>query len=56
MAQNHGNRLPSLTACDSAQTRRRIMRYFQYRIDTAREKGMEGVVEPTINAGSRRKP
>jgi 3-oxoadipate enol-lactonase len=49
MAQNYGDRLLSLTACDSRpDAPEDYAAYFQYRIDTAREKGMEGVVEPTI--------
>lgn len=49
LAQNHGDRLRSLTACDSRpDAPPDYAAYFQYRIDTAREKGMEGVVEPTI--------
>ncbi len=49
MAQNHGDRLLSLTACDSRpDAPPDYAAYFQYRIDTAREKGMEGVVEPTV--------
>ena len=49
MAQNHGERLLSLTACDSRpDAPPDYAAYFQYRIDTARAEGMEGVVEPTI--------
>jgi len=49
LAQNHGDRLLSLTACDSRpDAPPDYAAYFQYRIDTARAKGMEGVVEPTI--------
>ena len=49
MAQNHGERLLSLTACDSRpDAPPDYTAYFQYRIDTARAEGMEGVVEPTI--------
>ena len=50
MAQNHSHRLLSLTACDSRpDAPPDYAAYFQYRIDTARDKGMEGVVEPTIS-------
>lgn len=49
LAQDHGDRLLSLTACDSRpDAPPDYAAYFQYRIDTARAKGMEGVVEPTI--------
>ncbi len=49
MAQDHGDRLLSLTACDSRpDAPSDYQDYFQYRIDTAREKGMEGLVEPTL--------
>ena len=49
MAQHHADRLLSLTACDSRpDAPPDYAAYFQYRIDTAREKGMEGIVEPTI--------
>jgi len=49
MAQDHGNRLLSLTACDSRpDAPPDYQDYFQYRIDAAREKGMEGLVEPTV--------
>ncbi len=50
MAQNHGDRLTSLTACDSRpDAPPDYAAYFQYRIDTVRKTGgMEGVVEPTI--------
>ena len=50
MAQNHGDRLLSLTAFDSRpDAPPDYAAYFQYRIDTVRETGgMEGVVEPTI--------
>lgn len=45
----HPNRLLSLTACDSRpDAPPDYAAYFQHRIDLAREKGMEGVVEPTI--------
>ncbi len=49
MAQEHGNRMLSLIACDSRpDAPPDYQAYFQYRIDTARAKGMEGLVEPTI--------
>jgi 3-oxoadipate enol-lactonase len=49
MAQDHGDRMLSLIACDSRpDAPPDYQAYFQYRIDTAREKGMEGLVEPTI--------
>jgi 3-oxoadipate enol-lactonase len=49
LAQDHGGRLLSLTACDSRPDAPPDYQvYFQYRIDTARDKGMEGLVEPTI--------
>jgi 3-oxoadipate enol-lactonase len=49
MAQDHGNRLLSLVACDSRpDAPPDYQAYFQYRIDTAKEKGMEGLVQPTI--------
>jgi 3-oxoadipate enol-lactonase len=49
LAQDHGGRLSSLTACDSRpDAPPDYQDYFQYRIDTAREKGMEGLVEPTL--------
>ncbi len=49
LAQNHGGRLLSLIACDARpDAPPDYQDYFQYRIDTAREKGMEGLVEPTI--------
>jgi 3-oxoadipate enol-lactonase len=49
LAQQHGKRLLSLTACDSRpDAPPDYQAYFQYRIDTARAKGMEGLVEPTI--------
>ncbi|MDH3640338.1 MAG: alpha/beta fold hydrolase [Gammaproteobacteria bacterium] len=44
-----GQRLNTLTACDSRpDAPMDYAAYFQYRIDTARKKGMEGLVEPTI--------
>ena len=49
LAQNFGDRLASLIACDSRPDAPPDYQvYFQYRIDTAREKGMEGLVEPTV--------
>ncbi len=49
LAQDHGHRLHSLIACDSRpDAPPDYQAYFQYRIDTARAKGMEGLVEPTI--------
>lgn len=49
MAQSQGSRLLSLVACDSRpDAPPDYQAYFQYRIDTARAKGMEGLVEPTI--------
>lgn len=49
LAQEHGDRMLSLTACDSRpDAPPDYQAYFQYRIDTAQEKGMEGLVEPTV--------
>ena len=49
LAQEHGNRLLSLTACDARpDAPPDYADYFQYRIDTVRAGGMEGIVEPTI--------
>lgn len=49
LAEDHGERMLSLTACDSRpDAPPDYQDYFQYRIDTAREKGMEGLVEPTV--------
>lgn len=49
LAQNHGDRMLSLVACDSRpDAPPDYQAYFQYRIDTAKAKGMEGLVEPTI--------
>ncbi len=49
LAQDHGDRMLSLIACDSRpDAPPDYQDYFQYRIDTAREKGMEGLVEPTV--------
>ncbi len=46
---HHPNRLLSIVACDSRpDAPPDYAAYFQYRIDTARDKGMEGLVEPTI--------
>ena len=43
------DRVKSIVACDSRpDAPPDYAAYFQYRIDTAREKGMEGLVEPTI--------
>jgi 3-oxoadipate enol-lactonase len=49
LAIHHPQRLLSLTACDSRpDAPPDYAAYFQYRIDTARAKGMAGLVEPTI--------
>ena len=49
MAQQHGDRLLSLIACDSRpDAPPDYQAYFQHRIDVAAEEGMEGLVEPTI--------
>ena len=49
LAADHPDRLITLIACDSRpDAPPDYAAYFQYRIDTAREKGMEGLVEPTI--------
>jgi len=49
LAINHPDRLLSLTACDSRpDAPTDYKKYFQYRINTAREKGMEGLVDATI--------
>ncbi|MDH3376088.1 MAG: alpha/beta fold hydrolase [Gammaproteobacteria bacterium] len=49
VALAHPERLHSLVACDSRPEAPPDYRdYFQYRIDTAQERGMEGLVEPTI--------
>lgn len=46
---HHGQRLLSIVACDSRpDAPPDYAAYFQYRIDTAREKGMEGLVEATV--------
>jgi 3-oxoadipate enol-lactonase len=50
LAQQHGDRMLSLTACDARpDAPPDYQAYFQYRIDTARAKGMAGLVEPTID-------
>lgn len=49
LAARYPHRLISLTACDSRpDAPPDYADYFQYRIDTAREKGMEGLVESTV--------
>lgn len=49
LAVDHGDRMLSLIACDSRPDAPPDYQvYFQYRIDTARAHGMEGLVEPTI--------
>ncbi len=49
MAARYPDRVISLTACDSRpDAPPDYADYFQYRIDTAREKGMEGLVESTV--------
>lgn len=49
LAIDHGDRLNSLIACDSrSDAPPDYAAYFQSRIDKAREYGMEGVVESTI--------
>ncbi len=49
LARHHGGRLSSLVACDARpDAPPDYADYFQYRIDTVRKKGMEGIVEPTI--------
>jgi 3-oxoadipate enol-lactonase len=46
---HHPDRVLSIVACDSRpDAPPDYAAYFQYRIDTAREKGMDGLVEPTI--------
>jgi 3-oxoadipate enol-lactonase len=46
---HHPDRLRSIIACDSRpDAPPDYAAYFQYRIDTAAAKGMDGVVEPTI--------
>jgi len=50
LAQDHSDRLLSLIACDSRpDAPPDYQDYFQYRIDVAAEKGMEGLVESTIS-------
>ena len=50
MAQQHGDRLLSLTACDSRpDAPPDYQAYFQHRIDVAAEEGMEGLVDSTIS-------
>ena len=50
MAQQHGDRLLSLVACDSRpDAPPDYQAYFQHRIDVAAEEGMEGLVESTIS-------
>jgi 3-oxoadipate enol-lactonase len=46
---HHPGRVETIVACDSRpDAPPDYAAYFQYRIDTAREKGMEGLVEPTV--------
>lgn len=46
---HHPGRVKTIVACDSRpDAPPDYAAYFQYRIDTAREKGMEGLVEPTV--------
>ncbi len=55
----HADRLKTIAACDSRpDAPPDYAAYFQHRIDLAREKGMAGVVEPTIERWftSRREP
>src|SRR5690606_16799921 len=50
LAQNHGDRLRSLIACDSRpDAPPDYQAYFQHRIDVAAAEGMEGLVEPTVS-------
>jgi 3-oxoadipate enol-lactonase len=50
LAQDHGDRLLSLIACDSRpDAPPDYQDYFQHRIDVAAEEGMEGLVESTIS-------
>ena len=50
MAQDHGDRLLSLIACDSRpDAPPDYQDYFQHRIDVAAEQGMEGLVESTVS-------
>jgi 3-oxoadipate enol-lactonase len=49
LAQDHGDRLLSLVACDSRpDAPPDYQAYFQHRIDVAAESGMEGLVDLTI--------
>jgi len=49
LAQDHGERLLSLVACDSRpDAAPDYQAYFQHRIDVAAAEGMEGLVESTI--------
>ncbi len=49
LAQDHGDRLLSLVACDSRpDAPPDYQSYFQHRIDVAESEGMEGLVESTI--------
>lgn len=49
LAQDHGDRLLSLIACDSRpDAPPDYQAYFQHRIDLAAADGMEGLVQPTI--------
>ena len=50
LALEHGNRMLSLTACDSrTDAPPDYQAYFQHRIDVAAEEGMEGLVDSTIS-------
>jgi 3-oxoadipate enol-lactonase len=50
LAQDHGDRLLSLVACDSRpDAPPDYQNYFQHRIDVAAKEGMEGLVESTIS-------
>lgn len=50
LAQDHGDRLLSLIACDSRpDAPPDYQDYFQHRIDVAAEEGMEGLVDSTIS-------
>ncbi|MBB42837.1 MAG: 3-oxoadipate enol-lactonase [Rhodospirillaceae bacterium] len=49
LCQDHGDRILSLIACDSRpDAPPEYQEYFQHRIDVAAKKGMEGLVESTI--------
>ena len=49
LCQDHGDRILSLTACDSRpDAPPDYQAYFQHRIDVAAEEGMEGLVDSTI--------